>query len=259
MDIARSLQLVTEEAMLSMARHAHQLTRSSYLCLAGGVALNCVGNGRILREGPFQDIWIQPAAGDAGGALGAALLAWHHHRDQPRAIRTRGDVQRGSLLGPEFDARDFLNRESIAHTQLSDDELMRQVAGLLDDGKVVGWFQGRMEFGPRALGQRSILADPRAPQMQERLNQTSSHSTRSRSLNAIDYCRRIWPLHRAAGGHFSRRCLCGLSRRSGSNRSCVTNSGSMDRSFFPSTMSRTLRQLSFHRRFQRLRFYRSMA
>ncbi len=170
MDIARSLQLVTEEAMLAMARHAHQLTRSSYLCLAGGVALNCVGNGRILREGPFQDIWIQPAAGDAGGALGAALLAWHHHRDQPRAIRTRGDVQRGSLLGPEFDARDFLNRESIAHTQLSDDELMRQVAGLLDDGKVVGWFQGRMEFGPRALGQRSILADPRAPQMQERLN-----------------------------------------------------------------------------------------
>lgn len=170
MDIARSLQAVTEEAMLRMTRHAYELTGARKLCLAGGVALNCVGNGRILREGPFDDIWIQPAAGDAGGALGAALLAWHHYHEAPRhALETR-DAQKASLLGPAFDAAELFAREKIPHVVLTDPELMQQTAALLADGKVVGWFQGRMEFGPRALGQRSILADPRAPGMQETLN-----------------------------------------------------------------------------------------
>ncbi|MGI9087948.1 MAG: carbamoyltransferase family protein [Chthoniobacterales bacterium] len=171
MDLARSIQVVTEEAMLRMAHHAHALTGSRNLCLAGGVALNCVGNGGILREGPFEKIWIQPAAGDAGGALGAALLAWHHHQDQPRTVREDGeDSQRGSFLGPAFDAREFLQREKIAHAEFVDDELCARVAELLEDGQVVGWFQGRMEFGPRALGNRSILGDARSRTMQETLN-----------------------------------------------------------------------------------------
>ncbi|HSH40331.1 MAG TPA: SxtJ family membrane protein, partial [Chthoniobacterales bacterium] len=143
---------------------------STNLCLAGGVALNCVGNGRILREGPFDKIWIQPAAGDAGGALGAALLAWHHYRDQPRHAPGDHDAQHATLLGPQFDPAEFLERTKIPHEELPDDELMDRVAGLLDDHHVVGWYQGRVEFGPRALGNRSILADPRMPEMQARLN-----------------------------------------------------------------------------------------
>jgi carbamoyltransferase len=171
MDLAASIQAVIEEAMLRMARHAHALTNSSHLCLAGGVALNCVGNGRILREGPFKKIWIQPAAGDAGGALGAALLAWHHYQDQTRVLPPRGaDSQQGSFLGPAYDAREFLVREKIAHTELADQALIARVAELLDEGKVIGWFQGRMEFGPRALGNRSILGDARSRTMQETLN-----------------------------------------------------------------------------------------
>lgn len=170
MDIARSLQAVTEEVMLRLARHAHALTGARHLCLAGGVALNCVANGRILREGPFENIWIQPAAGDAGGAIGAALVAWHHYRDRPRRTPAANDSQKGSLLGPSYDVRAFLQRERISHVELTDDDLMTRTAELLSEGKVIGWLQGRMEFGPRALGNRSILADPRPADMQERLN-----------------------------------------------------------------------------------------
>lgn len=170
MDIARSIQDVTEEVMLRLARHAHTLTDARNLCLAGGVALNCVGNGRILREGPFERIWIQPAAGDAGGALGAALLGWHHYHNQPRKVSGDGDAQRGSFLGPAYDAAEFLKRATIPHEKLNEDELMSRVAKLIEEGKVIGWFQGRMEFGPRALGNRSILGDARSPQMQETLN-----------------------------------------------------------------------------------------
>ncbi|MBA3606966.1 MAG: carbamoyltransferase [Chthoniobacterales bacterium] len=171
MDVARSLQAVVEEAMLRMARHAHALTKSPHLCLAGGVALNCVSNGRILREGPFEKIWIQPAAGDAGGALGAALLAWHHFENQPREVAPgAADRQCGSFLGPDYDARKFLRAQKITATELPNEELFAQVARLLAEGHVVGWYQGRMEFGPRALGNRSILADPRNRKMQETLN-----------------------------------------------------------------------------------------
>ncbi len=170
MDIARSLQVVTEEIMLRMVRHAHSLTEAQNLCLAGGVALNCVANGRILREGPFEKIWIQPAAGDAGGALGAALLGWHHYKDQPREKASGRDAQKSSLLGPSYDPRGFLLRERIPHLELEDDALMVRTAELLEDGNVIGWHQGRMEFGPRALGNRSILADSRSAGMQERLN-----------------------------------------------------------------------------------------
>ncbi len=170
MDVARSIQAVTEEVMLRLARHAHALTGSRHLCLAGGVALNCVGNGRVLREGPFEKIWIQPAAGDAGGALGAALLGWHHYQKQPRKISDEADAQRGSFLGPAYDAAEFLKRVAIPHLELAEEELMSRVAKLLEEGRVIGWFQGRMEFGPRALGNRSILGDPRSSDMQEKLN-----------------------------------------------------------------------------------------
>jgi len=173
MDLAASIQQVTEEIMLRAARHLHELTGLENLCLAGGVALNCVGNGRILREGPFKHLWIQPAAGDAGGALGAALFIWHQLLDQPRTAQP-GDSQHGSLLGPEFDEasiRQFLDQAG-ADYQLceSDDELCERVAELLAGEKVVGWFQGRMEFGPRALGSRSILGDARSAAMQSVMN-----------------------------------------------------------------------------------------
>ena len=170
MDLARSIQAVTEEVMLRMARHAHELTGERHLCLAGGVALNCVGNGRILREGPFEKIWIQPAAGDAGGALGAALLGWHHYHKQPRTISPSGDLQQGSFLGPAYDAGEFLRLQEIPHAEIVEEELMSRVAELIEEGNVIGWFQGRMEFGPRALGNRSILGDPRRSDMQEKLN-----------------------------------------------------------------------------------------
>jgi carbamoyltransferase len=169
-DIASSVQAVIEEVMLRMSQHAHKLTGARNLCLAGGVALNCVANGRILREGPFEKIWIQPAAGDAGGALGAALLAWYQYSDQPRKTASGSDTQKASLLGPSYDGREFLHREKIPHTELQDEDLISTVAALLEERKVIGWYQGRMEFGPRALGNRSILADPRLPEMQETLN-----------------------------------------------------------------------------------------
>ncbi len=172
-DMAASLQVVTEEAMLRMARHAHSITHSKQLVMAGGVALNCVGNGKILREGPFDQIWIQPAAGDAGGALGAALVAWHQVLDKPRTP-AHSDSQQASCLGPEFDDAAIvrsLDQYNAVYKRCTDDhDLCQRVAALIDQGKVVGWFQGRMEFGPRALGSRSILADARNPAMQSTLN-----------------------------------------------------------------------------------------
>ena len=177
MDLARSVQDVTEEAMLRMARHVHQETGETNLCLAGGVALNCVGNGRILREGPFENIWVQPAAGDAGGSLGAALSVWYQYLGNARAVLTTGgdhrDEMSGSYLGPSFsrDAiQDFLDSSGASYRRIDRGELVEEVAALLAEEKVVGWFQGRMEFGPRALGARSILGDPRSPDMQSKMN-----------------------------------------------------------------------------------------
>jgi carbamoyltransferase len=173
MDIARSAQDVTEEAMLRIARHVHAETGQKRLCLAGGVALNCVGNGRILREGPFEEIWIQPAAGDAGGALGAALLAWHQYLGEDRKVDGRRDQQRGSYLGPEYrngDIKAYLDSHRIPYTELTEEDIPERIADLIAAQKVVGWFQGRMEFGPRALGARSIIGDARSPAMQETMN-----------------------------------------------------------------------------------------
>lgn len=173
MDLARSVQEVTEEVMMRMGRHVHKETGQKYLCLAGGVALNCVGNGRILREGPFEDIWIQPAAGDAGGALGAALLAWHRYLGKPRQSGKGHDLQKGSYLGPAFsdDAiQSYLDTHQFPYTRLTDDEVPEKIADLIASENVIGWFQGRMEFGPRALGSRSIIGDARSPKMQEIMN-----------------------------------------------------------------------------------------
>jgi len=174
MDLARSVQVVTEEVMLRMAATAHRLTGCENLCLAGGVALNCVGNGRVLREGPFRRLWIQPAAGDAGGALGVAQLIWHRHMGRPRRLPAGGgDAMRGAYLGPQFsddDVRRFLDAQGICYEQLGRADLLDRVADLLSHEQVVGWFNGRMEFGPRALGARSILGDPRSPRMQAEMN-----------------------------------------------------------------------------------------
>ena len=172
-DLAASVQLVTEEIYLRMARHLHAQTGLRNLCLAGGVALNCVGNGRLLCEGPFERIWIQPAAGDAGGALGAALFAWHQLLENPRQPRD-GDSQQGSLLGPEFSAGEIesvLAAAGAVHRRAADEAaLCAETARLIADGQVVGWVQGRMEYGPRALGGRSILGDARRPDMQSKMN-----------------------------------------------------------------------------------------
>jgi carbamoyltransferase len=199
MDLAASIQVVTEEILLRMTRHVHALTGLKQLCLAGGVALNCVANGRILREGPFEDLWIQPAAGDAGGALGAALFVWHQLLGKPRHSSTTrqrvvavndalsrtteplagascwcGDSQHGSLLGPrceEADIKQFLDTKGAIYRHFdNDDDLCQHVASLIATEHVVGWVQGRMEFGPRALGSRSILGDARSPQMQSAMN-----------------------------------------------------------------------------------------
>ncbi len=170
MDLARSIQEVTEEVMLSMARHMHRETGMKNLCIAGGVALNCVANGRLLREGPFEDIWIQPAAGDAGNALGCALFAWHHLMNKPRVADARR--QKATYLGPSFpdaEIQSYLDREAIPYERL-DSALPGRVADLIASENVVGWFEGRMEFGPRALGARSILGDPRSRAMQSVLN-----------------------------------------------------------------------------------------
>ena len=176
MDIARSIQEVTEMAVLRMANHAHKVTGESNLCLAGGVALNCVANGRVQRESAFEKIWIQPAAGDVGGAIGAALSVWYQYLENARDVgRNSGqrDSMTGSYLGPRYDSeaiRKELDDYGFKYTELSDGELCIEAAKELANEKVVGWFQGRMEFGPRALGARSILGDPRSPQMQRQLN-----------------------------------------------------------------------------------------
>ncbi|MBI3309283.1 MAG: carbamoyltransferase [Candidatus Melainabacteria bacterium] len=173
MDLARSIQEVTEEIMLKMARHVYKETGMKNLCLAGGVALNCVGNARILKEGPFENIWVQPAAGDAGGALGAALFVWYQYLGNIRNANNKNDMQTGSYLGPEFDndyIRKYLNTNHIPYLELNSEEISDKVADLIAAEKVVGWFQGRMEFGPRALGARSIIGDARSSKMQEQMN-----------------------------------------------------------------------------------------
>ena len=172
MDLAASVQAVCEEVMLKAARHLYARTGSKNLVMAGGVALNCVANGRIMREGPFEALWVQPAAGDAGGALGVALLVWHHILAQPRSPNP-SDSQKGSLLGPRFDEsqiRHVLDAAGASYEILGDDELIESAANLLAAGKVVGWFDGRLEFGPRALGSRSILGDARSTRMQSTMN-----------------------------------------------------------------------------------------
>jgi carbamoyltransferase len=173
MDLAASIQQVTEEILLRAARHVQRQTGMKNLCLAGGVALNCVANGRLAREGPFEKLWIQPAAGDAGGALGAALFVWHQLLDNPRTP-AQPDGQQGSLLGPSFsdeEVRTALDAQGAVYHYFPDEEaLCERVAELLEAEKVVGWMQGRAEFGPRALGCRSILGDPRSQRMQSLMN-----------------------------------------------------------------------------------------
>jgi carbamoyltransferase len=173
MNMAASIQAVTEAVVLKLASTVHREMDVDYLCLAGGVALNSVANGRLLREGPFKDIWVQPASGDAGGALGVAYSAWHNYLKNPRTSQS-GDSMRGGYLGPAFsdtDIRSYLDSVGAQYRQLSDEGLYSQVAQMLTQDKVVGWFQGRMEFGPRALGGRSILGDPRSKNMQSVMNQ----------------------------------------------------------------------------------------
>jgi carbamoyltransferase len=173
MDLARSIQDVTEEVMLRLSRTLHQETGQKNLCLAGGVALNCVGNGRILREGPYDHMWIQPAAGDAGGALGAALSAWYQFLENPRSPSPEHDTMQGSLLGPSFsddEIEAYLKSIEAPYERLSEDDLFDRVADVLASEQVVGWFYGRMEFGPRALGARSIIGDARSPEMQSVMN-----------------------------------------------------------------------------------------
>ena len=173
MDLARSIQDVTDEIMLRMARHVRKQTGQRNLCLAGGVALNCVANGHILRERIFDRIWIQPAASDAGGALGAALFAWHQILGKERKADDVHDSQRGSYLGPTYSndkIRAYLETQKIPFTELTDDELPEKIADLINAQKVIGWFYGRMEFGPRALGARSIIGDAQSPKMQEVMN-----------------------------------------------------------------------------------------
>ncbi|MDE0921218.1 MAG: carbamoyltransferase [Arenicellales bacterium] len=172
MDIAASIQVVTEDIVLRLAQTIHAETGLKNLCLAGGVALNCVANGRLLREGPFEKLWIQPAAGDAGGALGCALATWHEYLDQPRDCN-EGDAMQGAYLGPAFtdaEAQESLQDIGAVYTTRQASELYASVAELLAKGNVVGWFQGRMEFGPRALGARSIIGDPRNIEMQSVMN-----------------------------------------------------------------------------------------
>jgi carbamoyltransferase len=173
MDLARSIQVVTEEIMLRMARHIYRETAEENICLAGGVALNCVGNGRILKESPFKNIWIQPASGDAGGAVGAALDVWYRYLGNKREPQ-KTDSMQTALLGPEFDDRyieEYLKRENISFHKFDNiEELLERISELIAEEKVIGWFQGRMEFGPRALGSRSIIADARSKKMQSILN-----------------------------------------------------------------------------------------
>ncbi|HTX18583.1 MAG TPA: carbamoyltransferase [Bacteroidota bacterium] len=174
LDLAASIQVVTEEVMMKMVRHVKRMTGERHLCLAGGVALNCVANGRILRSGTFDDLWIQPAAGDAGGAIGAAYIAHYHYRGAQAPPKSGSDEQGGTYLGPQYSDEDiaaFLDAHRLPYTRLKgNDELCSHVAQAIADGRIIGWFQGRMEFGPRALGNRSILGDARSPEMQKKMN-----------------------------------------------------------------------------------------
>lgn len=173
MDLARSVQDVTDEVMLRLARHIKKETGKNNLVLAGGVALNCVANGKVLRENIFDDIWIQPAAGDAGGALGAALFTWYQYLGNERNADNKSDFQKGSYLGPEFDnsfIKNFLKKKNIPYKEVADEELTSLTADLIAQENVIGWFQGRMEFGPRALGNRSIIGDARSKKMQSIMN-----------------------------------------------------------------------------------------
>lgn len=173
MDLARSVQDVTEEVMIRMARHIRKETGEKYLTMAGGVSLNCVANGKILKENIFDDIWIQPAAGDAGGALGAALYVWYQYLDNERVVNNKEDFQAGSYLGPEFtndEIQSFINSKEIKAEYFNDEQLFEKTADILSEEKVVGWFQDRMEFGPRALGNRSIIGDARSSKMQSVMN-----------------------------------------------------------------------------------------
>jgi carbamoyltransferase len=173
MDLAASIQKVTETVVMRLAETLHKETGAEYLCLAGGVALNCVANGIVLRDGPFKDIWIQPAAGDAGGALGAAAVVWHHYKDGPRTVDNKSDLMTGAYLGPKFTEagiRKELDVYGAVYRQLSDEEMFPCVAEILAGENVVGMAQGRMEFGPRALGGRSIIGDARSPKMQSVMN-----------------------------------------------------------------------------------------
>lgn len=173
MDLARSVQDVTEEVMLRTSRHVKKITGKKNLCLAGGVALNCVGNGKILKEKIFDNIWIQPAAGDAGGALGAALFIWYQYLGNERTVNPKCDSQMGSYLGPKFEntkIEKFLKTNSIKYKEYSDEEISIEIAKLLGKEKVIGWFNGRSEFGPRALGNRSIIGDARSQKMQSIMN-----------------------------------------------------------------------------------------
>lgn len=173
MDLARSVQEVTEDIMLKMAKNVRKVTGERHLCLAGGVALNCVGNGKILKENIFDDIWIQPAAGDAGGALGAALISYHHYLNKPRSISNNYDGQKGSYLGTSYSnstIKKFLEKYNLIYHYFETENLTVTVSELLDAQKVIGWFQGRMEFGPRALGNRSIIGDARSTEMQKKMN-----------------------------------------------------------------------------------------
>ena len=173
MDLARSVQEVTEEVMLKMARHVKKETGMKYLCLAGGVALNCVANGKLLRSGLYEDIWIQPAAGDAGGAVGSALFTWYQYLNNQRIADDISDFMKGAYLGPEFDnsrIEGFLKKNEYSYQLLTDEDLPERIADLIADEKVIGWFQGRMEFGPRALGARTIIGDARSPEMQKKMN-----------------------------------------------------------------------------------------
>jgi carbamoyltransferase len=173
MDIARSIQSVTETTVMKMAEHIHKTTGLDNLCLAGGVALNCVSNGNILRNGPFENLWIQPASSDSGGALGAAFIAWHKYYNKPRATAGKNDRQKASLLGPSFNdtqIKRYLEEKNIPYTKINRGEIPKTVSSLIAGQNVIGWFQGRMEFGPRALGSRSILGDPRSSKMQSIIN-----------------------------------------------------------------------------------------
>jgi carbamoyltransferase len=173
MDLAASIQQVTDLALLRMAEHLRQLTGERRLCLAGGVALNCVSNGRLLREGPFDEIWVQPAAGDGGGSMGCALAAYHGWLGQPRRVEAGADAQAGSYLGPSFSDEEiegFLETHGYPHRRLPEPDRAPTVARWLAEGSIVGYFSGRMEFGPRALGSRSILGDPRREELQRDMN-----------------------------------------------------------------------------------------